>query len=69
MQVVKELIVQDIWTNEFVPGIVHATDNLEDTYAACAFQRKELSIAQKAFFAAKWYYPEVKKLDDENKKT
>ena len=68
LQVVKELLAQGIWTNEFVPAVVHTTDNLEDIYAACAFQKKELSITQKAFFAAKWYYPEVKKLADENKK-
>ena len=68
LQAVKELIAQDIWTNDFVPAVVHTTDNLEDIYAACAFQKKELSITQKAFFAAKWYYDDVKKLADENKK-
>ena len=68
LQAVKELIAQGIWTHDFVPAVVQDTDNLEDIYAACAFQKKELSITQKAFFAAKWYYPEVKQLADENKK-
>ncbi len=68
LQAVRELIKQNEWNHKFVPAIANSPDSIEDTYAACAFQKKELSITQKAFFAAKWYYDDVKKLADENKK-
>lgn len=68
LQTVRELIKQNDWNHEFVPAILNSLNNIEDTYAACAFQKKTLTKSQKAFFAAKWYYDDVKKLADENKK-
>lgn len=68
LQAVRELIANDEWKHEFVPAVVNSPDNIEDAYAACAFQKKTLTKSQKAFFAAKWYYDDVKKLADENKK-
>lgn len=68
LQAVRELIGNDEWNHEFVPAIVNSSENIEDAYAACVFQKKTLTKSQKAFFAAKWYYDDVKKLADENKK-
>ena len=68
LDVVKQLKESNEWTHEYIPATVHSLENIEDTYAACAFQKKELSISQKAFFAAKWHYEDVKKLAEENKK-
>lgn len=68
LQVVRELIKQNDWNHEFVPAILNSPNNIEDTYAACAFQKKTLTKSQKAFFAAKWYYEDVKKLAEENKR-
>lgn len=68
LQAVRELMKQNEWKHEFVPAVVNSPDNIEDAYAACAFQKKTLTKSQKAFFAAKWYYDDVKKLAEENKK-
>ena len=68
LQAVRELIANDEWNHEFVPAVLNSPDNIEDAYAACAFQKKTLTKSQKAFFAAKWYYDDVKKLADEHKK-
>ena len=68
LDVVKQLKESNEWAHEYIPATVHSLENIENTYAACAFQKKELSISQKAFFAAKWHYEDVKKLAEENKK-
>lgn len=68
LQAVRELIGQNEWIHEDIPAIVNSPNNIEDTYAACAFQQKTLTKSQKAFFGAKWYYKEAKNLADENKK-
>ena len=68
LQAVRELIGQNEWVHGNIPAIVNSQNNIEDTYAACAFQQKTLTKSQKAFFGAKWYYEEAKKLADENKK-
>ena len=68
LQIAQKLESEGKWTHSDISVNLVPTENIEELYAACAFQKKELSISQKSFFAAKWYYEDIKKLADENKK-
>jgi len=59
LNVATELESENKWTHGEIPAIEVALDNVEEAYAACAFQKKFLSSSQRAIFGAKWYYADV----------